>query len=137
VLNINTDTLRGAGCAVSYSLDDFNEDDVSEHDCGKMSHHCPHCDARFWALESIQSGEFTRCCKRGTVKLPPMAPPTPHVKDLLIAKDRALKNMKSKLRTINSNVSFSCIQMQESAIPGAPSVPFFRMKGASMHAIGA
>jgi hypothetical protein len=27
--------------------------------------------------------------------------------------------------------------MQESAIPGAPSVPFFRMKGASMHAIGA
>jgi hypothetical protein len=137
LLLTNTDALRGAGCAVRYTIDDFREDDVSEHYCGKMCHSCPYCGARFWALESLKSGEFTRCCKRGTIKLPPLHPPTPRAKELLLANSSDLKKMKSRLRAINTNVSFSSIQMNDRNIAGRPSVPFFRMQGTSVHSIGA
>jgi len=133
----NNDSLKGKGAAVRYILDEFDENAVSEHYCGEMSHKCPYCIARYWALETVQTGEFTRCCRNGTIKIPPIAPPTPQVKELLIAKEPSLKQMRSQLRTFNNNISFSSIKMTNKKIPGAPSVPYFRMQGSSIHAIGA
>ena len=138
LLTTNKDILQGFKCAVTYDLDTFIEENVSEHSCGKMSHQCPYCGARFWALESTQLGEYTACCKRGKIKLPPLAAPTPTVKRLLLAQDPVSKAMRSRLRTINTNVSFSSIQMNDNhQLPGRPSVPFFRMQGTSIHRIGA
>jgi len=85
----------------------------------------------------VKTGEFTRGCRNGTIKIPPITPPTPQVKELLIAKEPSLKQMRSQLRTFNNNISFSSIKMTNKKIPGAPSVPYFRMQGSSIHAIGA
>jgi hypothetical protein len=134
---VNNDVLRGQGCAVKFDLDSLQEDHVSEHYCGKMSHSCPYCGARFWALESTIKGVFTQCCKSGTIKLAPLAPPTPKVERLLIANDPTSKAMRSNLRTINSNISFTSIQMRGSHLPGSPSVPFFRIQGSPIHYLGA
>ena len=68
-LHTDIDVLKGKCCAVQHNLDELIESHVSENTCGKLSHVCPHCEAQFWALESTQTGEFTKCCKNGAIKL--------------------------------------------------------------------
>jgi hypothetical protein len=73
----NNDHLKGFKCAVKYTLDEFDESLVKEHYCGEMKFKCPHCEARFWALETTQCNEFTKCCNKGEVIMYPQSEPPP------------------------------------------------------------
>ena len=119
------------------NIDDFQEKDVKELDFGPMDQVCEFCGAKFWNAERNSDGTYSKCCSHGKIKLPPVRPPPPYVKELLLGISPSAKIFKNKARAFNTKSSFASVTMKPSLFPSTRGVPAMRISGSVYHNIGA
>ena len=119
------------------NIDDFQEKDVKELDFGPMDQVCEFCGAKFWNAERNSDGTYSKCCNNGKIKLPPVRPPPPYVKELLLGISPSAKIFKNKARAFNTKSSFASVTMKQSLFPSTRGVPAMRISGSVYHNIGA
>ena len=119
------------------NIDDFQEKDVKELDFGPMDQVCEFCGATFWNAERNSDGTYSKCCNNGKIKLPPVRPPPPYVKELLLGISPSAKIFKNKARAFNTKSSFASVTMKQSLFPSTRGVPPMRISGSVYHNIGA
>ena len=81
------------------SIDLLDENEIQEHFCGAMDQKCKFCDAQFWEAERTAKGMYSTCCNQGAIKLNPIHPPPPFVKEILLGQSSNAKIFKKKSTT--------------------------------------
>ena len=124
--------------ARQYTLDEIHKlGDVQPHYVGRMDQKCSHCGAYFWAAECNFRNKYTSCCCEGKIKLPPIQPPPPYIKELLKGESEDGRIFYRKSRAFNTNVSFASVSLKEDQyITHSRGVPTLRICGSVYH-IGA
>ena len=128
---------RSSNGITKVNIDDFQEKDVKELDFGPMDQVCEFCGAKFWNAERNSDGTYSKCCNNGKIKLPPVRPPPPYVKELLLGISPSAKIFKNKARAFNTKSSFASVTMKQSLFPSTRGVPAMRISGSVYHNIGA
>jgi hypothetical protein len=106
---------------------------------------CNHCKAFFWLEEATSTGEYSKCCQKGTVVLPPFPEPPLYLKSMLWCQERPeddilrsdIELFKQKVRLFNSQLSCASISMDKDRyISNAPGIRTLRIHGSVYHNIG-
>ena len=134
--NNNNNAYSGKYCARKHNIDEMNSNLISEMSCGQMDQKCIYCGARYWALETVVTGHYTKCCSKGTVKLASHPKPPPYTSELLSGATTAAKLFKEKSRLFNTNISFGSILMSNSTLPTPAGIPSVRIQGSVYHKLG-
>ncbi|KAF8117698.1 hypothetical protein N665_0008s0052 [Sinapis alba] len=99
---------------------------------------CPSCKALLWNAEAIrgqtnrEKKQFTLCCQRGRVRLPPVREPPSPLLELLES-----PKFKPHIRVANSLLAFTSMGAQvDHSVTGTPGPFTYRVHGQIIHRIG-
>ena len=99
---------------------------------------CPSCKALLWNAEAIrgqsnqESKQFSLCCQKGRVRLPPVREPPSPLLELLES-----PSFKPHIRVANSLLDFTSMGANvDSSVTGTPGPFTFRVHGQIIHRIG-
>ena len=99
---------------------------------------CPSCKALLWNAEAIrgqsnqESKQFSLCCQKGRVRLPPVREPPSPLLELLES-----PSFKPHIRAANSLLDFTSMGANvDSSVTGTPGPFTFRVHGQIIHRIG-
>ncbi|KAI8353031.1 hypothetical protein B0O80DRAFT_74182 [Mortierella sp. GBAus27b] len=111
------------------------------YDLGRMNVTCPHCGAQMWLEERVlktpkSKPEFTVCCQRGAVQLPPTSDPPEELKELYRGEDEVSRYFLSKIRLFNGVFAFASFGCQLAPMPAGNGPSTFRIQGELYHLIG-
>ena len=111
------------------------------HTLGNMIHKCRKCGAMMWLDEKINKSarfpEFSTCCAKGKVILPPLQKLPSPLDILLTENDSRSRLFKQNIRMYNSALSFTSIGVKvDQEVTGTSGVYTFRIHGNMYHRIG-
>ena len=111
------------------------------HTLGNMSYKCRKCGAMMWLDEKINKSakfpEFSICCAKGKVILPPLQKLPSPLDILLTGNDSRSRLFKQNIRRYNSALSFTSIGVNvDQEVTGTSGVYTFRIHGEMYHRIG-
>ena len=114
----------------------FADNEINEHYIGPMDCVCRFCGARYWKAEETTAGQYTKCCEKGAIKLPPIQPPPEYVKQLLLGISKDSQLFLNKPIAFNTKVSFASISMNQYEFPKTRGIPSLRIGGNVFHNLG-
>jgi len=114
---------------------------LHRHTLGNMIHKCRKCGAMMWLDEKINKSarfpEFSTCCAKGKVILPPLQKLPSPLDILLTGNDSRSRLFKQNIRMYNSALSFTSIGVNvDQEVTGTSGVYTFRIHGEMYHRIG-
>ena len=114
---------------------------LHRHTLGNMIHKCRKCEAMMWLDEKINKSarfpEFSTCCAKGKVILPPLQKLPSPLDILLTGNDSRSRLFKQNIRMYNSALSFTSIGVNvDQEVTGTSGVYTFRIHGEMYHRIG-
>src|SRR2546423_2770538 len=114
---------------------------LHRHTLGNMIHKCRKCGAMMWLDEKINKSarfpEFSTCCAKGKVILPPLQKLPSPLDILLTGNDSRSCLFKQNIRMYNSALSFTSIGVNvDQEVTGTSGVYTFRIHGEMYHRIG-
>ena len=114
---------------------------LHRHTLGNMIHKCRKCGAMMWLDEKINKSarfpEFSTCCAKGKVILPPLQKLPSPLDILLTGNDSRSRLFKQNIRMYNSALSFTSIGVNvDQEVTGTSGVYTFRIDGEMYHRIG-
>ena len=114
---------------------------LHRHTLGNMIHKCRKCGAMMWLDEKINKSakfpEFSICCAKGKVILPPLQKLPSPLDILLTGNDSRSRLFKQNIRMYNSALSFTSIGVNvDQEVTGTSGVYTFRIHGEMYHRIG-
>ncbi|XP_073443103.1 uncharacterized protein [Dendrobates tinctorius] len=108
-----------------------DENSITEHSCGDMTHVCEHCEALHFVAEIPSDNNFTLCCQKGKVHVHILQYPDVFTR-LLKGQSEFSKNFMDNIRSINSSFAFASMGANISPPPGYG--PYcFRIHGQIYH----
>jgi hypothetical protein len=83
-------------------------------DLGRMDIECRDCGALHWLAEKTfrspkSAPMFSKCCKEGAVKLPPVKEPPPELKELFTSQEPDAVDFRKNIRSYNSAFAFTSL----------------------------
>ncbi|KAN0073380.1 hypothetical protein V8E54_008600, partial [Elaphomyces granulatus] len=113
------------------------------HNLGTMDQECDKCHALFWKEELVppsnprQPPNFSNCCKKGDIVLPPFSNPPQLLRDLYMGVHELSSEFRKNIRRYNSTLAFTSILYTPDRRlgPHATNVPF-QIHGELHHAQG-
>ena len=64
-------------------------------------------------LKTPQDGEFSSCCHKGKINLPPMTPPRENLKNLYLKNTVDSKNLKENIKQYNKVLALASMGMRK------------------------
>ncbi|KAL9936302.1 hypothetical protein V8E36_005144, partial [Tilletia maclaganii] len=116
--------------------------DVQLHSLRPFSARCPHCDAIHWVEERSDSPmrvpQFSRCCAKGKVVLPPIFDAPPSLEELYIGADSTSKAFRAATRSYNNAFAFVSIggAHRDLSVAGQQGVYTYKLQGQVYHRVG-
>ena len=104
---------------------------VAVHYSGLCDKACPHCGARLWNEERP-----TLCCLAGKVRLDPLPPPPPLLRELWTADTLDARTFRQHARQLNSALSLASQQVREVCPPRGGFTPCVVIQGRMYHRLG-
>ncbi|KAN0068164.1 hypothetical protein V8E54_013734 [Elaphomyces granulatus] len=90
-------------------------EDLRVHNLGTMDQECDKCHALFWKEELVppsnprQPPNFSNCCKKGDIVLPPFSNPPQLLRDLYMGVHELSSEFRKNIRRYNSTLAFTSI----------------------------
>eukprot|EP00112_Aurelia_sp_Birch-Aquarium-sp1_P020718 Seg540.7 transcript_id=Seg540.7/GoldUCD/mRNA.D3Y31 product="ATP-dependent DNA helicase PIF1" protein_id=Seg540.7/GoldUCD/D3Y31 len=78
-----------------------------QHYLGPMNGSCPHCGARFFDQEKTTRNQYTKCCHQGKVRLPPIAEPSPAIRQLFSGNSPDSAQFHQHIRNYNAALAMA------------------------------
>ncbi|KAL9933713.1 hypothetical protein V8E36_007371, partial [Tilletia maclaganii] len=109
--------------------------DVQLHSLSPFSARCPHCDAIHWVEERSDSPmrvpQFSRCCAKGKVVLPPIFDAPPSLEELYTGADSTSKAFRAAPRSYNNAFAFVSIggAHRDLSVAGQQGVYTYKLQG--------
>ena len=104
-----------------------------------MTYRCNYCNAFYWSDERNVSHpyQYTKCCNKGKIILPPISQPTPYMRRMLMnnANDIQARLFNRKARIFNNKLSFASITYND-VHQNLEGIPSMRIQGQIYHNIG-
>src|SRR5271170_804225 len=109
-------------------------------ECGRMDIECPDCGALHWMAEKTAAStksapRFSKCCKEGAVKLPPVREPPEELREVYTSQEPSAVEFRKNIRHYNSAMSFTSLSYQVDNRTADGFVPF-QIQGQLCHLHG-
>jgi hypothetical protein len=111
------------------------------HTLGEMTTMCDKCGALHFLEERAASSlranpQFTLCCARGKVTLPPLAPPLELLRRLLTSNEADAKDFRQHIRSYNNAFAFTSVGANLDTSVAQPGNYTYRLCGELYHKMG-
>ena len=93
-------------------------ENLEAHDLGGMDLKCQFCGADFFNAEGSRTRKYSKCCKNGTVRLPPIPPPLGPIKNLLTGNSQECQHFRENILYYNNSVAFASLGVHHKTFTG-------------------